>query len=128
MADRLVDSDVLIDALRGQASVKAALTTLAMDGTLSTTVISLYELDCGADTPEERAAIRRLLEGVDIIVLDATSAVEAAKLDRELRQLGRRLEVRDTLIAGIALSHNLPLVTRNRKHFDRVPGLIMEKL
>ena len=128
MPDRLVDSDVLIDALRGQASVKAALTTLAMDGMLSTTVISLYELDCGADTPEERAAIRRLLEGVDIIVLDATSAVEAAKLDRELRQLGRRLEVRDTLIAGIALSHNLPLVTRNRKHFDRIPGLTIEEL
>jgi tRNA(fMet)-specific endonuclease VapC len=29
----------------------------------------------------------------------------------------------DSLIAGIALEHDLPLLTRNRKHFSRVPGL-----
>lgn len=29
----------------------------------------------------------------------------------------------DLLIAATALHHDLTLVTRNRKHFERIPGL-----
>jgi predicted nucleic acid-binding protein len=29
----------------------------------------------------------------------------------------------DSLIAGIALANDLPLLTRNRSHFERVPDL-----
>ena len=34
----------------------------------------------------------------------------------------------DSLIAGIALARNLPLFTRNRKHFERVPNLKLIEL
>jgi len=37
----------------------------------------------------------------------------------ELNQKGKSIGVMDTLIASIALVYNLPLVTRNRSHFDR---------
>ncbi len=33
----------------------------------------------------------------------------------------------DSLIAGIALVHRIPLWTRNRRHFERVPGLDLVK-
>jgi predicted nucleic acid-binding protein len=34
--------------------------------------------------------------------------------------------VPDALIAATALQHELPLMTRNRRHFDRVPGLELQ--
>jgi len=34
----------------------------------------------------------------------------------------------DSLIAGIALANQLPLFTRNRKHFEKVPGLKLVNL
>jgi predicted nucleic acid-binding protein len=34
----------------------------------------------------------------------------------------------DSLIAGIALLHDLPLFTRNHSHFDRVPGLTLVEI
>ncbi len=34
----------------------------------------------------------------------------------------------DSLIAGIALSHSLPLFTRNRAHFERVENLELVKM
>jgi len=43
----------------------------------------------------------------------------------ELNQKGKSIGVMDTLIASIALVYNLPLVTRNRSHFDRT-GLRFE--
>ncbi|MBI5047876.1 MAG: type II toxin-antitoxin system VapC family toxin [Deltaproteobacteria bacterium] len=31
--------------------------------------------------------------------------------------------VKDSFIAGICEAHNLPLLTRNIKHFNRIPNL-----
>ncbi|MBC8496778.1 MAG: type II toxin-antitoxin system VapC family toxin [Anaerolineales bacterium] len=40
-----------------------------------------------------------------------------------MQREGKLIGVLDTQIAGICLSHNLPLLTRNTDHFQRVPGL-----
>ncbi len=34
--------------------------------------------------------------------------------------------LQDLLIAGTALAHDRIIVTNNRKHFERIPGLIVE--
>ena len=39
---------------------------------------------------------------------------------------GQRIDDMDLLIASTALTHNLVLVTKNEKHFRRVPGLEIE--
>jgi tRNA(fMet)-specific endonuclease VapC len=95
---------------------------------VATTVINLFELECGAETDDERLRIRELLANMEVRVIDALVAVEAAAIDRELRRSGRRIETRDTLIAGFARSYNIPLVTRNKRHFERVDGLRIEGL
>ena len=41
----------------------------------------------------------------------------------QLRRDGNLIGDMDLLIASTALVNNLTLVTRNRRHFDRVPGL-----
>ena len=42
-----------------------------------------------------------------------------------LEQQGQKLDEFDLLIAATALSHNLTLVTHNKKHFSRIPDLKM---
>ena len=46
-----------------------------------------------------------------------------ARLRGELRQRGLLIPDPDILIAATALTHNLTLVTRNRRHFERIPDL-----
>ncbi len=43
-----------------------------------------------------------------------------------LAQAGTPIGDNDLLIAGVALAHDLVVVTRNRKEFARVPGLRLE--
>jgi predicted nucleic acid-binding protein len=43
-----------------------------------------------------------------------------------LTKKGQRIDPEDTMIAGIAITNNKILVTRD-KHFDRINGLKIEK-
>ena len=45
-----------------------------------------------------------------------------------LDAIGQPIGMGDSLIAGIPLSHDLPLFTRNLKHFQKVEGLRLMKL
>ena len=53
-----------------------------------------------------------------IAPFDADAALEASDLMAVRRKLGRTVELRDTMIAGIALSCRATLATRNTVHFD----------
>ncbi len=46
-----------------------------------------------------------------------------ARLRGHLRQAGQLIGDPDILIAATALQHELILLTHNRKHFARIPGL-----
>ena len=48
------------------------------------------------------------------------------ELRRELEGRGTTIAMSDYLIAGICRARSLPLLTRNRSHFERVPGLRVE--
>jgi len=52
------------------------------------------------------------------IPLDALAAEQAALLAATRRAKGRVIDLRDTLIAGIALARQAQLATRNLRHFD----------
>lgn len=125
MADRVVDSDVLIDALRLRSGT-GALARLVREWAVGFTAISLFELERGARSAEELRAIRDLLRELEFIPIDLRAAAEAGAIERELRASGQALEIRDTLIAGVARSRHVPLVTGNVRHFERVEGLSLE--
>jgi predicted nucleic acid-binding protein len=108
VADLLVDTDVCIDHLEG---VKR----LPRRGRLAYSVVTRAELL--ASGPPHDAAVRRLLAGMDELVVDRRVAEKAA----ELRRHGLRLP--DALIAGTALVHQLTVLTRNVADFRKAPGL-----
>jgi toxin FitB len=74
---------------------------------------------------------RRLLAALDallqidfrerVLPFDLDAAMEAARLDAERERRGRPIDVRDTLIAGIAISRGAAIATRNVRHFADLP-------
>ena len=56
-----------------------------------------------------------------IAVFDPRAASHAAQLAAERKGRGRPVDIRDTLIGGIAIARNATLATRNLKHFEDLP-------
>lgn len=53
-----------------------------------------------------------------VLPFDSAAATHAAVLAAGGQQTGRPVDIRDTLIAGIALARRATLATRNRRHFE----------
>lgn len=119
----LADTDVLIDYLAGIQPVQDQIAGYADAGNLQTTTISCFELLSGAAEGKRGDRIRRLLASLDVLPLDRTAAERAAEVRRQLDRAGQPIAMGDSLIAGIALTHDLPLLTRNQNHFGRVASL-----
>ncbi len=64
-----------------------------------------------------KKAIEEMLDR-RVAVFDADSAHEASVLMAMRKRKGRAVELRDAMIAGIALVHRATLATRNTRHFD----------
>jgi len=104
-----VDTDVLIDHLRGAARLRDEGRRMAVSA------VTRCELFAGRD---EELGLRRLLAPMQDLPVDAAIAELAG---RTRRRTG--LATPDALIAATALRHGLALLTRNRRHFERVAGL-----
>jgi predicted nucleic acid-binding protein len=82
---------------------------------MAVSVVSRCELFAGRDEPE---TLNRLLGAMIELSVDSVIAERAG---RTRRRTG--LAIPDALIAATALHHGLPVMTRNRRHLDRVEGL-----
>ncbi len=80
------------------------------------------ELACGVG-PLERHKWERLT--VPFHILEHTIDVDwhYAQIFRHLRRRGELIAANDLWIAATALAYNMPVVTRNVAHYERVPGL-----
>lgn len=119
----IADTDVLIDFLRGTGDGADRIELELKTGHLSTTSVTAFELWVGARGPREIATIEALLAALVILPLDAESARRAADVRRLLDGKGTTIGMADSLIAGICLHEGGVLITRNTKHFSRVPEL-----
>jgi tRNA(fMet)-specific endonuclease VapC len=121
----VVDTDILIDAGQaGPGSAAARVSELARSGELAVSAVTVYELLQGSRTSMERLErAHAFLTSATVLDLTQDAAEMAAAVNRELERRGERIGGPDTLIAGICLDAGLPLLTRNARHFERVPGL-----
>jgi tRNA(fMet)-specific endonuclease VapC len=55
--------------------------------------------------------------------LTISATKQAAEIYADLKKKGQPIGHTDCLIAGIALTNGLQLITNNADHFKRVPGL-----
>lgn len=66
------------------------------------------------------ALVQEDLQG-RVLGVDGRAAAMAAELAAQRKARGRPVDVRDTLIAGVAMAHGASLATRNTRHFDNLP-------
>ena len=121
---KIVDTDVLIDYLRGRDPGASWAHRQLENGTrLMTTVLSRFELLAGARTSREIDSVDGLLAAIPALPLDTRGADQAAATRRALARQGSGIGMGDSLIAGIVIAAEGTLVTRNVRHFSRVAGL-----
>lgn len=134
----LIDSTVFIHAERSRQTPADLVTELMErwgDAELGVSVMSAGELFHGcwrADTPSRRASreefVEALLGAIPVVPITLEVARVFGELDARLSTGGRRIPTSDLLIASTALTRGDAMVTGNRRHFDRVPGLTVHAL
>lgn len=122
----LVDSDWVIDGIASIPSAMRVLEQRAPDG-LAVSILTVGEVFEGAygfpNADEHLAGFRTFLSGYTIIGLDEETVEIFARTRYQLRRQGNLIPDMDLLVAATALRHNLTLMTRNVRHFSRIPGL-----
>jgi tRNA(fMet)-specific endonuclease VapC len=124
----LLDTDVLSLYLRqgDPAIVDHCRRYIRQHGRLTLSILTYYEVVSGLryrDARKQLDAFHRFVARNTVLPITEHSAALAAERYAQLRQRGTPVDDIDLLIAGIALEHGLVLVTRNRRHFDRIEGL-----
>jgi len=122
LATPVLDSDVLIDHLRDAGPGRELVDELSAGAGFWITAVTVFELALGTSYARDPAPANALL-AAPCLVLTREAALRAGALLRELRASGSAIDVRDAMQAGICLQADAPLVTRNVRHFSRVPGL-----
>lgn len=122
----LLDSNTLIYAFKNKGAVRSHLAQ-HKDSEIFLCTPVLWEILSGtlkSQSPQTQLAqIDAVKNRFAILPFDLASAEQAAKTRAYLEQRGTPIGSIDTLIAGIALAHNLCVVTRNTREFERVPSL-----
>jgi predicted nucleic acid-binding protein len=85
-------------------------------------VISMGELAAGFPDSQSARDFFAAFKAARVATLKPEFALRAAAVDRHLIRTGQRLGENDNWLAGVALYHSMPIVSRDEA-FDRVPGL-----
>jgi tRNA(fMet)-specific endonuclease VapC len=134
----ILDTDHITFLLGGDAKVEAAVSANIRD--LAVSIISVQEnfngwvgrLNLSQDEAGKLLAYAKLRTAVRFFhTVEIASYTEAAsaiyqRLIRDHPVLAKRRLENDVRIAAIALSLGATIVTRNRKDFELVPGLVIE--
>lgn len=125
MSRLLIDTDVLIDFLRGLEQAKDFIASLPEQAYVS--AITVAELHVGVRNGKERAVLTEFLDTLDTIALDAETAANGGLLRRDYGK-SHGVGLNDALIAATAINKRLQLVTLNEKHYPMVKNLLLPYL
>ena len=125
----LLDTNILVYAYQNRGGCRQRLDQ--HDATrVHICPINVFEIERGIAKSVRPQALRLFLS--DTLAryvqapLDIAAAQHAGQLRATLERQGQPIGPYDLLIAGIALAHDLTLVTHNTAEFARVPSLKLE--
>lgn len=125
----LLDTNILIAALKGRPEVQRRLETVPLSA-MRLSVIVLGELEFGAEKSRHgernRARLATLVERLPLVGIDHETTRQYAQVRSALERQGKPIGANDTWIAAQALAIDATLVTDNEREFARVPGLALE--
>jgi predicted nucleic acid-binding protein len=117
MSGVLVDTDILIEVLRGRRPEVTRLwsDTVSEEGALFYSPVTLAEIRHGM-RGHERESTERVLSSMLSVPIEIEIGARAGDYLRSFHA-SHSLELGDALIAATASVHQLALWTQNRKHF-----------
>jgi predicted nucleic acid-binding protein len=126
----ILDTNVL-SALMRQTPDPSAIAWLDQQPRLSiwTTSVTVLEIRFGLQimaSGKRRSAVIQAFESVldkigqRVVPFDVAAAEQAGDLIASRQRQGRPRDLRDTMIAGIAIARHAALATRNTTHFDDI--------
>ncbi len=119
-----MDSNILIEHLRTKDKLSTKFYQLLQGNEkLFISAVSIYEIYCGAATKDKEKNIELLIKDITILPFDFEVSLQAAEIFRQLKAKNQLIEFRDIFIAATCVVEGLPIVTLNKKHFERVEGL-----
>jgi tRNA(fMet)-specific endonuclease VapC len=128
----LLDTNIISELMKKQPSPNL-LEKLQNCPTFSlcTATVCVMELRYGALRVPNTEALwtkiqKRILSKLTVMNFTYKEALKAAELLAHLYSTGKPIGVEDVMIASIALSNGLILVSANTKHFSRIPNLTVE--
>ncbi len=124
----LIDTDVVAYWLKGRPEEITLLDSLAPHH-LAVSLITygeIYEgVYYGYDPKAHEQTFRQFLRGVKVVPLTKLIMRCFARIRGELRRKGNIISDNDIMIAATALHYHYPLLTYNRRHFERIPDLAL---
>jgi predicted nucleic acid-binding protein len=118
----LIDTDVLIDYLRGQAEAVSYLEGLTEQTLIS--VVTVAELYAGVREGAEREALDSFIAAFEIVPVNQTIA-SLGGLNRRDYGKSHGVGLADAIIAATAEVRKADLVTLNKKHFPMLTNIIV---
>lgn len=122
----LIDTDILIDAERGLVDAIGFLVAQQAQGQIQISAISAMELLVGSRNQQELANVLNSIAQMLVHEISPNVSVQARAWIGQFA-LGHGLQVADALIAATAQSCNLPLYTKNVRHFQVLPGVTVNR-
>lgn len=121
----VIDTDVLIWYMRGNDN---AYQVIENSNTFSISVVTYMELVQGLRNKKELNALRNALHGWKAQILYISEEISAkAMFLVEQHFLSHSMQLTDALIGATAITHGLPFLTGNDKHYKVMKDLQIKK-
>lgn len=118
----LIDTDILIDALKGVEQSKQFLFKQQVQDDIYISIITAMELVRGSRNTADLESIREFLRTLRVLPIGRSASQKAYEWIESFA-LSHGLHIPDALIAATALEHELTLFTRNIRHFQMIPDI-----
>jgi predicted nucleic acid-binding protein len=110
----LLDTDILINLLRGKEAAREFIVSHIEDDELCCSAITVAEI-CTGMLPNEEAATRRLFDTLNVLEVSRSIAEKAGRYKGGIKS--HSLELDDCLIAATAFHEETALATGNGKQY-----------
>jgi predicted nucleic acid-binding protein len=127
MQHLLLDTDIIIDYLRGRDQLLRDLLREQLNDTVRLYIssLTLYELYAGKMSIKQEAVVEEIIKSFKIIELDQKLLQWAGEKRRTLK---KTVQVIDYFIEVTAVYNNLTLVTRNLKDHTQILDVSLYRL
>ena len=121
----LIDTDVIIWYMRGNLTARE---TIEKHREFTISVVTYMELVQGMRNKNELAALRKALNSWSTKIIYITEEISSkAMFYVEQHYLSHSMQLADALIGATAVSHGIPLLTGNAKHYKMVKDIKLSK-